>query len=389
VIRVGYIWARPIPSRDTDTQQMMKTIDALGAEGVDVELILPESAHMRRVGMAAYEAELRAFYALRAPFRLRAVRGLGPSPPAPERPVHAVLATFALDRGAYDVVYTRSRSAALLCALRGGPVVFETYRMLGKEHPLLVRAYAALAKRSRLLGIVTHSHVSRASIEAHGFPARRIATIHNGFDPSDLQPRLTKAQARAELGVADDQPLACYTGHVRARKGMDALLDAAALTPEVHYLIAGGHNEDIAELEAELRRRALSNVRCLGWRPAAELRPILYAADVLIIPPSKAPLEAHGRTVLPMKVFTYLAAGRAILAPALPDLQEVLAHGDNAWLVEPDDATAAAAGIRALTREPGLAAALGARALESSEGLSWPARARKLIAQITAWKTPA
>jgi glycosyltransferase involved in cell wall biosynthesis len=90
-----------------------------------------------------------------------------------------------------------------------------------------------------------------------------------------------------------------------------------------------------------------------------------------------------------MKVFTYLAAGRAILAPALPDLQEVLAHGDNAWLVEPDDATAAAAGIRALTREPGLAAALGARALESSEGLSWPARARKLIAQITAWKTPA
>ena len=385
-MRFGYIWARPIPSRDTDTQQMMKTIDALAAEGADVELILPENARMRSAGMAAFEAELRAFYTLRWPFRLRAVRGIPATRLELERPVHALLASLRLSAGDYDVIYTRSRSAALLCALRGGPVVFETYRLLGKEHPLLVRTYALLAAQPRLLGIVTHSDVSRASIEAHGFPAHRIATIHNGFDPEDLLPRLTRAEARVELGLDATQPIACYTGHVRARKGMVALLDTAQLTPEVQYLIAGGHKHDIETLEGECRRRGLTNVRCLGWRPASELRPLLYAADVLIIPPSKAPLEAHGRTVLPMKVFSYLAAGRAILAPALPDLQEVLEHGKNAWLVAPDDPQAAAEAIGKLTREPQLADQLGANALASSEGLSWRARARKLIGQIDAWQ---
>ena len=39
-----------------------------------------------------------------------------------------------------------------------------------------------------------------------------------------------------------------------------------------------------------------------------------------------------------MKVFSYLAAGRAILGPTLPDLQEILVHDQNAWLVPPDNA---------------------------------------------------
>jgi glycosyltransferase involved in cell wall biosynthesis len=385
-MRIGYIWSRPIPSRDTDTQQMMKTVDALGAEGADVELILPESSAMRRNGLQNFEAELRAFYALRSPFRLRAIRGVPATRIELERPVHALLSCLWLQPERYDVVYTRSRSAALLCALRGGPVVFETYRMLGKEHPFLVSAYAKLAAEPRLLGIVTHSHVSRASIERRGFPPHKIATIHNGFDPEDLLPRMTHAEARSELGLDRNKPIVCYTGHVRARKGIDALLDTAALTPQVDYLIAGGHADDIVTLEAECRRRGLSNVRCLGWRPAAALRPLLYAADVLVIPPSKAPLQEHGRTVLPMKVFSYLAAGRAILAPALPDLEEVLEHGKNAWLVPPDDARAAADAVLKLTSEPELAAALGASAQQSSEGLSWRARARKLIAQIEAWQ---
>ena len=47
-----------------------------------------------------------------------------------------------------------------------------------------------------------------------------------------------------------------------------------------------------------------------------------------------------------MKTFSYLAAGRPIVAPDLPDLREVLRHNENALLVPPDDVDAAAAAIR-------------------------------------------
>lgn len=385
-VRIGYIWPRPIPSRETDTQQVMKTVDALSTEGAELDLIVPESRRMRALGLAAFEAELRAFYSLHAPLRLVPLRGVEPSRFEIERPVHSLLACASVPRGRYDVLYSRSRSTTVLNALRGQPVVFETYRLLGKDSPALVHVLAALARRRNLLGVVTHSQLSADSLAGRGFPRHKLAPIHNGYDPDDLQPALDREQARAELGLDRERTLCCYTGHVRARKGMAALLETAALAPEVEFLIAGGNPDDVRQLAKQCDRSALRNVRLLGWRPAAELRPLLYAADVLIIPPSQVPLREFGRTVLPMKIFSYLAAGRPIVAPDLPDLTEVLEHEKSALLVPADDAPAAARAIQRIAAEPALAARLGRGALERSAGLTWRARARKILAQIALWK---
>jgi glycosyltransferase involved in cell wall biosynthesis len=385
-VRIAYIWARPIPSRETDTQQVMKTVDALSAEGAELDLIVPESRRMRSLGLSAFEAELRAFYSLRAPLRLVPVRGVEPSRLEIERPVHSLLAGAGLPRRRYDAIYSRSRSTTVLTAMRGEPIVFETYRLLGKDSPAFVRVLGALARRSNLLGIVTHSQLSADSLARGGFPRDKLATIHNGYDPDDLQPVLDRQQARAELGLDPARMLCCYTGHVRARKGMAALLDTAALAPDVDFLIAGGNPADVDALAEDCARRALRNVRLLGWRPAPELRPLLYAADALIIPPSQVPLREFGRTVLPMKIFSYLAAGRPIVAPDLPDLREVLDHEQSALLVPPDDPPAAARALHRIGAEPELAARLARGARERSTGLTWRARARKILAQIARWK---
>jgi glycosyltransferase involved in cell wall biosynthesis len=81
--------------------------------------------------------------------------------------------------------------------------------------------------------------------------------------------------------------------------------------------------------------------------------------------------------VLPLKLFAYLAAGRPILAPAAPDTAELLSDGENALLVPPGDAGAAAAALDRL-REPALAARLGAAALAQSRALTWDRRAEKI-----------
>jgi glycosyltransferase involved in cell wall biosynthesis len=386
-MRIAYIWSRPIPSRETDTPQVLKTVDALAAEGADIDLVVPYSYAMLRSGMDAFEARLRDFYGLRHGFRLKPIVGVEPSRFELERPVHAVMScarNFFYD---YDVVYSRSRMTTVLCAITGQKAVFETYRALGTDNPGLVRLLTRCAKSKAFLGIVTHSNIALRSIAAAGFPSEKLSTVHNGFDPRDMEPRLTKNEARAALGLDAERPLVVYTGHLRANKGMHAIVDAAALIPEVLFLLVGGDPKNVDALKKECASRNLSNVQCLGWHPAASLPRFMYAADALIIPPSVRPLQHYGRTVLPMKIFAYLAAGRPIVAPSLEDLQEVLSDEINALLVPPDEPDTTAAVLRRVITDRQLAERLSAQAIETSRKYSWQSRARKVIDQIDRWST--
>jgi glycosyltransferase involved in cell wall biosynthesis len=103
------------------------------------------------------------------------------------------------------------------------------------------------------------------------------------------------------------------------------------------------------------------------------------AADILLQPPSRIPLRLVGNTVLPMKLFLYLAAGRPIVAPDLPDMREVLVHDQNALLVPTGDDDAAVHAIARVLAEPGLADRLAAAAKKTAAGLTWDARAARIL----------
>src|SRR5690606_31465110 len=105
----------------------------------------------------------------------------------------------------------------------------------------------------------------------------------------------------------------------------------------------------------------------------------LMAADVLLQPPSRIPLKLVGNTVLPMKLFLYLAAGRPIIAPDLPDMREVLRHEHNALLVPTGDDDAAARAVTRVVTEPGLAERLSAAAKQTAATLTWDARAERIL----------
>ena len=80
-----------------------------------------------------------------------------------------------------------------------------------------------------------------------------------------------------------------------------------------------------------------------------------------------------------MKTYAYLAAGRPILAPRSPDTAELLRHGENAWLVEPERPDLAAAALSEILGSPDLAERLGAGAARTAAGLSWDARAAAIL----------
>jgi glycosyltransferase involved in cell wall biosynthesis len=133
------------------------------------------------------------------------------------------------------------------------------------------------------------------------------------------------------------------------------------------------------ELEALITDTGAKNILLRPEVPVPQVAAYLYAADCLIIPPTDAPLRRYQRTVLPMKVFSYLAAGRPIVAPAMADVQEVLVDGENACLVPPDDPPEAARALQALLSNPDRQSRLSEGALSTASEFTWEARARKIV----------
>jgi glycosyltransferase involved in cell wall biosynthesis len=383
--RICYVSDERFPSRWTDTQQIVKTATALANSGADVDLVVP-----RRFGKTVFSsaavrrAELAGYYGISPGFRLTQLLTVPASRLRIEKFTHGLAAPlFALLRG-HDVVYTRNVLPLVLALLAGKPAIFESHRVLRLHYPMVYRVIRWALRFPSFLGVVTNAgFIARAYVEM-GFAPDQVTVVHNAFDPEDMEPRLERGPARAAVGLPADKPIVCYAGHIQRRKGIDMVIELAARIPEATFLVCGGFPADVAAARELAGRAGAANLHFTGWIDVAKLAPYLYASDVLLIPPTRAPLERHGNTVLPIKTYTYLAAGRAIVAPRLPDVEEVLHDGENALLVTPDDVEEAVAVIRRALGDAALAARIAAAARESSNLYTWNARAEQIRAFIAA-----
>lgn len=371
-MRIAYVFDHRLPSTGADTEQLVHMVAALGEAGADVELVLPRIPGRQ----VPSPDDLAAYYGVPPSFRVRALPGPFPTVRALEKPGFAAVGALARAVRTADLVYTRNLPTAVAVRLAGGPpVLFETYRPWPDQYPASRWLFRGLFRARGSFRMVLHSHYAMERFLRAGLPADRMLVAHNGWDPRKFEPRLSKHEARTRLGLPMDRPLVVYTGRITPKKGLLGVLDMARRLPHVTFLLVGSEGEGSVEREA----RSMPNVRVEGWTDLASLPPYLYAADVLLIPPTAAPLSKVGNTVLPIKTFPYMASGRAIFGPRSPDLAEILRHGDNAFLVEPDDWDAATAGLRSLLEDPETAERLGRRARADAEGGTWQARAQRVL----------
>ncbi len=137
-------------------------------------------------------------------------------------------------------------------------------------------------------------------------------TFATALDPGPVDPAVE----------ALPQPRLVFQGAIVATKlDVGLLAEAARLRPEWSFVLvgpsgAGDPGGDISALEAA------PNTHFLGPRPADGLPQVLRGADVGLIPYAINDLT---RSVFPMKVYEYLAAGLPVLATPLPALEGVAA----------------------------------------------------------------
>jgi glycosyltransferase involved in cell wall biosynthesis len=380
-MRIAYVSHDEFPATATNTQQTFWTVVEAARTGVNLTLVVPP------VGGA--EADARASLARYYGVPLHGVPGTLTVERYGKKTTPAWLTHWRFDRavakhlsrGGYDLVWTRD-PLALVSSLRAGlPTMFETYRPdFATSGRFAAWRYACL-RHERLRGMILHSRLAAKAYHDAGVPPERCLVAYNAFAPSLFAAPQTRTEARRRLDLDDKSPLVVYAGHTGRRKGLDHVIRLAARVPSARFLVVGvaSNASEHRRLETLISRAGAQNVVLNPWVPLSDVPTYLYAADCLLIPPTGVPLQRFRRTVLPMKVFMYLAAGRPILAPRLPDVEEVLTDGQTARLVAPDNPAEAASALAHLLADRALQDQLSRNALALSAEYTWSARARRIM----------
>jgi len=201
-------------------------------------------------------------------------------------------------------------------------------------------------------------------------PGQHVYTLLPPAVDEELPP-VSEADVRRlrQLLAPGPGPVLLYTGTLESYQGLDLLLRSVgtvcATFPEAHYVIVGGKFSQVVQLQQLAHKLGVEdNIRCVEQRPLEEMPYYMALADVLLSPRSKG-------THVPLKLYTYLRSGKAILATDILSHTQILTPA--LALLVPPTPEGLAQGALELLQNPERAQILGSNAQHfASEHYSWP-----------------
>jgi glycosyltransferase involved in cell wall biosynthesis len=273
-------------------------------------------------------------------------------------------------------LYAWPLQAAALGLLAGMPSMLELHDFpSGRFGPLWLRLFQALPGHKRLLPITD------ALRRALDLPAGQTVIAPDGVDLERYRTLPDPASARRELGLPAAPTVLC-TGHLYEGRGADMFLTLAEKFPSTSFIWVGGRPEDVKVWSSRAAAQALGNVNFTGF--VANERIPLYqsAADVLLMPYQQTVATSSGGNTAaicsPMKMFEYMAAGRAILTSDLPVLREVLDE-TTAVFCPMENVEVWESALSALLNDDKQRQALGQYARQAVERYAWVERAKRVL----------
>ena len=378
-MKIAFVFDQILPSIDTSTMQFVNTVSALSNNGCECTLFIPAS----NCDEPPTVQQIKDYYHVDGEFSIELIHSIFPGPRVPEKVLHPLICATLLRKRLkhFDMVYTRNIPAVASCLCARIPVLYDTYRPWPAQYKAMVPVFKSFFASKKFIGMTLHSEYSRQRYIDAGFDPDRLCTAHNGFNAALYEPVLSKKEAREKLGLPVEAKIAVYSGMFDMKKGLDHLIMLAKARPDVTFLFIGA-NDGGEKTPFEVEAEQLDNCILTGWKRHDELPAYLYASDVVMIPPITPP----NNTVLPIKIYSYIASRRAIYAPATSDTSELLEHNRNAWLVTPDNPEAELKGFSELIDNSELLDKLGAAAAEDAKNLTWDARAKTILGFVESRK---
>lgn len=278
-------------------------------------------------------------------------------------------------RGGYQVIHTHEEAAflgALLRRLARVPHLYDMHSSLPQQFEnfsftssrTVVRIWGILERWAvRASDLIICICPSLEDVVRGIDPTRPVLTIENPmlFEGQTV-PGHVVAEIRRRWGL-EGRRVALYTGTFEAYQGVDLLLRSVSRVLEVvedaRFVLVGGEERQIRPMRELAQGLGVADaVTFTGQRPLSEMPAYFEAADVLV-----SPRTAGLNT--PLKIYSYLASGRPIVATRILAHTQVLTPG-VAVLADPTP-EGLAAGISGVLADKPLAERLARRARAFAE----------------------
>jgi len=295
-----------------------------------------------------------------------------------------------------DLIHERfalySLGGVLAAKRLGIPLVLEV------NAPLMEEAEAfwggSFRGPTRLLAVVSAglcAHLSKAVIVVSA-PLRDWVVSKWRIDPAkvyvlpnaaDVEVPIVSLETRRLLkqyGI-DSDPVVIFVGALQPWHGLDNLLEAFAIVlktiPAAKLLIVGDGPMRQPSVEYSKALGIQRSVIFIGNVEHSRVPELLSVSDVAVAPYPKFALNFY---FSPIKLFEYMAAGKAVVASRLGQIAEVIINGVNGLLVEPGDVGELATAMTKLLTDDSLRKTLGSAARKTVlQGYTWSKYIRKLV----------
>lgn len=248
----------------------------------------------------------------------------------------------------------------------------------GEAERLARRAFAAATRIVAVSGEVAQYLAQFA--ESRG----KVVVVPNGVDAERIHPDVPPTV----------RTKGCFTvgfvGTLKPWHGVAQLIQAFAefhrALPASRLLIVGDGPERAGlELDAT-QLGVIEHVRFTGAVNASDIPGLLTSIDVAV-----APYPSGERFYFsPLKVYEYMAAGRAVVASCVGQICDVVTDGVNGMIVPPGDVPALAAALTKLCDDLALRQRLGSAARNTIvQSHTWNAVAHRLLSLAEESKTVA
>lgn len=368
-----------IGSKDGQYVHIEEMVHALVADGHEVRVVGPEGFEQREFGGesglvsrlkagipgSVYELLEFGYNTLDYARLVRAIREFQP-----------------------DVVYERYNlsllSGTVACRRFGIPLLLEVNAPLFAERSAyggLKLARLARWTEQRAWRAADHvfavTDVLADQIADASVDRSRITVTPNGINHRRFAPAVDAAAAKQSLGLDPEAMVVGFVGFAREWHGLDAVIELLAEYGDarpLHFLLVGDGPVTSALKQQAAQAGVADRVTVTGVVDRDDVQRYVKAFDVAMLPNVVAYAS-------PLKLFEYMACGKAIIAPNQANLREILSDDQDAILFEPGSRDAFKAAMRRLIEDEALRARLatGARATLVERDLSWAANARRVV----------